>query len=280
MAETSTQIPNIIITAERGSFYNFLCKIIEHKSLFYVLTFRDFKLRFQETKAGNFWFILQPLINLLMFTIFLGYVARVDTRNIPYAAFFLSGLVPVTFFNSVLTRMGGSILENAHMIKKIYFPRVIIPLSTVGAIFSDYLIMIILLCILSLWYGYIPSFSSLWVVPFTSLLLVMFAIGLGLSASVVTIYYKDFRIILPFIAQMLVYICPIIYPITLVPEKYRFLYSLNPLSVIIDKWRSCFFDLSEVPNIFLLSPIIAALLSITLGLHYFYRHEQKLANYL
>lgn len=280
MTTETPQIPLIVITSEKGSFYSFLSKIIEHKSLFYVLMMRDFKVRFQETKAGNLWFILQPLINLVMFTVFLGYIARVDTKDIPYAAFFLSGLVPVTFFNSVLTRMGGSLLENSHMIKKIYFPRALIPLSTVGAIFSDYLIMLVLLCALCLWFGYAPHVESLWIIPFTTILLIFIAVGLGLSAAVVTVYYKDFRIILPFIAQMMVYVCPIIYPIQLVPERFRLIYSMNPLAVIIDKWRSCFFHLSETPDIYLLSPILAAIFSVTLGLHYFYRHEQKIANYL
>jgi len=279
MEQTGSK-PYIVITATRDGFGAFLQKILAYKALLYVLVLKDLKIRFQETRAGNIWFLMQPLINLLMFTIFLGYVARVNTQNIPYALFFLSGLVPVTFFNAVLLRMANSLLENSYIINKIYFPRTIIPLSTIGAICIDYLIMNALLLLLTLWYGYVPSPDSLIMIPMITLLLLLMAVGLGLAMSVLTVRYKDLRIILPFIAQMLVFVCPVIYPMALIPENYKPFYALNPLAVIVDQWRLHFFQFSELASDYLLSPIIAAFATCVFGLYYFYRHEKKIANYL
>jgi len=241
---------------------------------------KDIKLRFQETKAGNVWFLVQPLVTLLIFTVFLGYVARVSTGNLPYVLFFLSGLIPVTFFNTVMQRMASSIYENSYIVSKVYFPRTIIPLSVIGGVAIDFIVMNVLLVLLTFYYGYTPLISTLWLIPLATLCLTFIAAGVGLCMSILTLKYKDIRVVLPMITQVVVFASPVVYPIHLVPERFHSLYVMNPLTPIIDIWRECFFQAGDLSISAFASPLIAAVALPCWGIYYFYKNEKRIMQYL
>jgi lipopolysaccharide transport system permease protein len=277
---TLSSEPLIIITPKQDSFRTFITKNLAHTQVLKLLSMKDIKLRFQETKAGNVWFLVQPLVTLIIFTVFLGYVARVPTGDLPYVLFFLSGLIPVTFFNTVMQRMASSIYENSYIVSKVYFPRTIIPLSVIAGVAIDFMVMSILLVLLTFYNGYTPALSTLWLIPLATICLTLIAAGVGLCMSIVTLKYKDMRVMLPMITQVVMFASPVIYPIQLVPEKFHDLYISNPLAPIIDIWRQCFFQSGELSAHAFISPLIAAIVLPCLGIYYFYKNEKHIMQYL
>lgn len=207
------------------------------RELLYFLIWRDVKVRYKQTIFGVAWVIMQPLLMTLIFTIFLGKLVRVPSNDIPYALLVLTGLLPWTFLSSAITGSSNSLVGNAHLITKIYFPRMIIPLAAVGARLFDFAISFVILFVLMTYYGFGVT-SKILMLPVMVLLIAMLAIGVGMITSALNVKYRDVGVAIPVLIQLWMFASPIVYPLSLVPERWQKLYAFNPLTGIITGFRA------------------------------------------
>jgi lipopolysaccharide transport system permease protein len=201
---------------------------------------RDIKVRYKQTLLGAAWAIIQPLFTMLIFTLFFGKLAGMPSDGIPYPIFAYAGLLPWTFFSNAVTNSGNSLVGNSNLITKIYFPRMIIPMASVASGLLDFVIAFGLLVVLMFYYGVGLSINLL-ILPVLLVLTSLLAIGVGMWMSALNVKYRDVRYALPFLVQLGMFASPIIYPLSLVPEKWRWLMALNPLAGQIEAYRSAFF---------------------------------------
>ncbi|HWT00785.1 MAG TPA: ABC transporter permease [Pyrinomonadaceae bacterium] len=213
-----------------------------HRELFLLLMWRDLKVRYKQTLLGAAWVILQPLMMTLVFTIFLGLFAPRPVRDVPYPVFLYAGLLPWTFFSSATLGGSQSLVSNAKLIRKIYFPRVLLPLAAVGVRLADFIISFAFVFVMMLYYGIRPS-ASLLALPLVVFCLVLLAVSIGTWVAALNINYGDVGTILPVVLQVFMFASPIIYPSSLVPEKWRLLYYMNPMAGIIENFRASLFGL-------------------------------------
>jgi len=213
-----------------------------YRELLFFLTWRDVKVRYKQTALGAAWAILQPLFMMLIFTIFFGRLAGVGSAGIPYPLFALAGLVPWTFFANAITASGNSLVGSANLITKVYFPRLIVPAAAMLAGLVDFVLAFVLLCLLMLYYRVTLTVQVLFL-PVLVLLTALFALGVGTWMSALNVKYRDVRFALPFIIQLWLFVSSVILPSSSVPEKWRWLLLLNPMSAIIEGYRSALFGL-------------------------------------
>jgi lipopolysaccharide transport system permease protein len=211
-----------------------------YRELFYFLVWRDLKVRYKQAVLGIAWVALQPLMITLIFTIFLGVLARVPSDDIPYPLFAYGGLVPWMFFTGAITSSSNSLVGSSNLITKIYFPRIIIPSAAIGARLIDFGIAFVILAGLMIYYRF-PMTLHLAVLPLLIALLALFSLGVGMWTSALNVKYRDVGVVLPVAIQLWMFISPIAYPSSLVPERWRWLYALNPLAGIIENFRACVF---------------------------------------
>jgi lipopolysaccharide transport system permease protein len=213
-----------------------------YRELLYFLTWRDIKVRYKQTLLGATWAILQPLLTMLIFTVLFGRLAGFGllTGGVPYPLFAFAGLLPWTFFSSAITSSGNSVVNSAHLITKVYFPRMIIPAAAVGAALVDFANGLLLLVVLMFYYRVTPT-SNLFLLPVLIVLTALLALGVGMWLSALNVKYRDIRFTIPFLVQVWMFVSPIIYPSGLIPARFRWLFSLNPLTGIIDGYRSALF---------------------------------------
>lgn len=211
-----------------------------YRELLYFLIWRDVKIRYKQTALGAAWAILQPLLTMVIFTLIFSKVAKIDSDGIPYPVFAYAALLPWTFFANAITTSGNSIVNNAHLITKVYFPRLIVPVAAVCAGLVDLAVAFPLLVALMVYYqtGLTPNLLLL---PLLVLLTTILAIAVGLWLSAVNVKYRDVKFAIPFLVQIWMYLSPIVYPSSVVPAKWRILYSLNPFVGIIEGFRSALF---------------------------------------
>src|ERR1044071_1799219 len=213
-----------------------------YRDLLFFLTWRDVKVRSQQTGPGAEWAILQPLFMMVIFTIFFGRLAGVDSGGIPYPLFALAGLVPWTFFSNAITASGNSLVGSAHLITKVYFPRLIVPAAAMLAGLVDFLLAFLLLCLLMVYYRVTITVQILFL-PVLVLLTALFSLGVGTWMSALNVKYRDVRFALPFLIQLWLFVSSVILPSTSVPQKWRWLLMLNPMSGIIEGYRAALFGL-------------------------------------
>lgn len=247
-----------------------------YRELFYILIWRDLKVRYKQTILGVAWVVIQPLMTMLVFAFFFGRVIGVPSGRIPYFLFAFAGLVPWTFFASSVTRGGASVVGSAHLITKIYFPRLIIPAAAVLGGLLDFVIAFILLVGMATLSGYAPSFGIL-TVPFLAGLTTIFALGISFLTSAFNVKYRDITNILPFAIQMGMFATPIIYPLSLVPERWRWLFKLNPMTGIIEGFRSAMFGLEWNIDALRISILITLVLLVVSAM-VFRRMEREFAD--
>jgi lipopolysaccharide transport system permease protein len=214
-----------------------------YRDLLYFLTWRDIKVRYKQTALGAAWAIIQPLFTMLIFTLFFGKLAGIPSDGIPYPLFAFAALLPWTFFANAVTNSGNSLVGSANLITKVYFPRLIIPAAAVAAGLVDLAVAFTLLIGLMAWYRVGPS-TGLLLLPVLVLLLTMLALGVGMWMSALNVKYRDIRYALPFCIQLWMFATPIIYPLSMVPSKWRWLLALNPLTGIIEAFRAALFGRS------------------------------------
>lgn len=212
----------------------------QYRDLLYILTVRDIKVRYKQTVLGILWAVIQPLFMMIVFTLFFGRLAGMPSDGIPYPVFAYAGLLPWIFFSNAVNTSGNSLVGNSSLITKVYFPRMIIPIAAVGAGLVDFLIACGLLVLLMFYYGISVS-ASILMLPVLTLFTILMAIGIGMWMSALNVKYRDIRYALPFLIQLWMFATPIIYPSSLVPERWRWLFILNPLAGIIEGYRSAIF---------------------------------------
>lgn len=235
--------PIIVIEPSRGWISLNLGDLFNYYDLIYILVQRDIKVRYKQTVLGVVWAVIQPLFTMLVFTLFFGKLANIQTDGIPYPIFAYAGLLPWTFFSNAVTNSGNSLITNSSLITKVYFPRLIIPIATVAAGLVDFAIAFVLLIGLMFYYQVTASWNLL-MIPFLMILTTLLAIGIGMWMSALNVKYRDIRYALPFAVQLLMFATPIIYPASLVPDKWRWALQINPLAGQIEAYRSAFFGLS------------------------------------
>jgi len=213
-----------------------------YRELLFFLTWRDVKVRYKQTALGAAWAILQPLFMMVIFTIFFGRLAGVGSSGIPYPLFALAGLVPWTFFANAITASGNSLVGSAHLITKVYFPRLIVPAAAMLAGLVDFLLAFLLLCLLMLYYRVTLTVQILFL-PVLVLMTALFSLGIGTWMSALNVKYRDVRFALPFVIQLWLFVSSVILPSSSIPPKYRWLLNLNPMSGIIEGYRSALFGL-------------------------------------
>ncbi len=211
-----------------------------YRDLLYFLTWRDVKVRYKQTALGALWAIIQPLFTMLIFWLFFGRLAGMPSDGIPYPLFALAGLIPWTFFANAITNSGNSLVGSANLITKVYFPRMIIPIAAVGAGLIDLAIAFGLMVVMMIWFSVHPTINLL-LLPALVLLTMMLAIGVGMFMSALNVKYRDIRYALPFCIQLWMFASPIIYPVTLVPQQWRWVLQLNPMVGVIDGYRAAIF---------------------------------------
>ena len=231
----------VIQPSNRWSILSFK-DIWAYRELLFFLTWRDVKVRYKQTALGAAWAILQPLFMMLIFTIFFGRIAGVASAGIPYPLFALAGLVPWTFFANAITASGNSLVGSAHLITKVYFPRLIVPAAAMLAGLVDFLLAFLLLVILMFYYR-VTLTAQILFLPVLILLTALFSLAVGTWMSALNVKYRDVRFALPFLIQLWLFVSSVILPSSSIPQKWRWLLMLNPMSGIIEGYRAALFGL-------------------------------------
>ena len=207
-----------------------------YRELFAFLAWRDLLVRYKQTAVGIAWAVIRPLITMAVLTVVFGIFAKMDSGGVPYPILVFVAMLPWQFFSSALSESGNSLVTSANLISKVYFPRLVVPTSSVIASLVDFAISGVLLVILMIWYQYIPSYRIL-LLPLFGLMALAFSLGAGLWVAALMVKFRDFRFIVPFVVQFGLYISPVGFDSAVVPEKWRLVYSLNPMVAVIDGFR-------------------------------------------
>jgi len=259
---------------------NYWRDLWRYRELFYILAWRDFKVRYKQTVIGVAWSVLRPLLTMVVIVVVFSKLAKLPTEgNSPYAIMALAGLLPWQFFSNALTESSNSLISNTNLFTKVYFPRLLIPASSIVLGFVDFLITFAMLLLIMIPYHFVPSINMIFL-PFFFILTFLASFGVGLLTATLNLKYRDFRFIVPFIVQFGMYISPVAFSSAIVPEKYQLLYSLNPMVGVIDGFRWCIIG-GEVP-LNLTSVLISTVVIIgftVLGIRYFRKTEKMLADY-
>ncbi len=270
---------NLVIEPGRTE-KNYWSDIYRYRELFYILSWRDLKVRYKQTVIGVLWAILRPLLTMLVFTVVFGRLAKMQTEgDAPYAIMVFAAMLPWQFFSNALTEASNSLVGNANLLSKVYFPRLIVPASSVITSFIDFLISFALLLLLMAYYQYVPSWKIIFL-PIYIFLSFIVAFGLGLYLTALNVKYRDFRYIIPFIVQFGLYISPVGFSSSVIPEKWKMLYYLNPMVSIIDGFRWCIIkDSATNPfNLYALFSVSMSLLILLLAIRQFRKMEKTFAD--
>ncbi|MEO1258404.1 MAG: ABC transporter permease [Bacteroidota bacterium] len=267
----------IVITPGRSSS-NYWKDIYRYRELFYVLSWRDIKVRYKQTAIGILWSVLRPFLTMIILAIVFGYFAKLPSvGDIPYPLLVLAGLLPWQFFANSTAESGNSLLVNQNLITKVYFPRIIIPMSATVTSFVDFLIALVLMLFLMLFYKFVPSWHIIFL-PVLAFLIFILSFGFGTILTALNVKYRDFRYILPFLIQIGLYLSPVGYSTEVVPDNVFWLYSLNPMVGVIEGFRWCLLGESSVQagQLFISTSVSLGLLVI--GIRYFRNTEKYFAD--
>ena len=270
---------DLIIEPNRttGAFFR---ELLRYRELFYFLAWRDILVRYKQTVIGIAWSVIRPLLTMLVFTVVFGRLARLPNEGVPYPILVFSAMLPWQYFSNAMQESSNSLIAESRLISKVYFPRLIVPASSVIVSAVDFLISLALLGLLMLGYGFVPSWTLLFM-PFFFLLATLAALGAGFWLSALNVKYRDFRYIVPFLVQFGLYVSPVGFSSSVVPERWRLLYSLNPMVGVIDGFRWCVQGTASslyLPG-FLISAAISVLAFFS-GVWFFRRTERFFADFI
>src|SRR5438132_5469859 len=266
----------IRIEPPRGLLELRLREVWAYRELLYFFVWRDVKIRYKQTAIGILWVVLQPVLTMLVFTLFFGRLAKVPSDGLPYPVFYFAALVPWTYFSCALSMTTNVAVENQRLITKVYFPRLILPISAALSGLVDFAIGFGVLAIFTFAYGIRPTLAALWL-PALLLLALFTALGVGLWMSALNALYRDVRYVIPFLFQFWMFASPVAYPSSLVPERWRWLYGLNPMAGVIDGFRWAITGHGHAPGPLLASAFAVALVVLG-GLVFFNRMETSVAD--
>lgn len=271
------QIPVVRIEPSKGWVSLKLRELWEYRELLYFLIWRDIKVRYKQTILGAAWAIIQPFFTMIIFSLFFGKLAKVPSDGIPYPIFSYAALVPWTFFAQGLSQASNSLVGSSNLIKKIYFPRLAIPVATVLAGIVDFVLAFAVLLLLMLYYGIVPTVNVLWL-PFFLLLALITSLGTSLWLSTMNVQFRDVRYTVPFITQVWLFATPIAYPSSLLSEPWRTLYGINPMAGVVEGFRWALLGTDTGPGPIILVSTTAALVLLVSGAFYFRRMEKTFAD--
>ena len=275
--DQSAQAELLVIRPSRGWRTLNLSDLWRYRELLYFLVWKDVKVRYKQTALGVAWAVLQPFLTMVVFSIFFGRLAGLPSDGMPYPVFVYCALLPWQLFAYSLTESSNSLVANQNLITKIYFPRLIIPMSAVFAGLVDFVIAFGVLILLMGYYGIVPT-QAVWALPLFVLLAVGLALGVGLWLSALNVQYRDVRYTVPFLTQFWLFATPIAYPSSLVPESWRALYGINPMAGVVEGFRWALLGTPAVSGGLLVTSGIAILTIFVSGLFYFRRMERTFAD--
>ncbi len=247
-----------------------------YRELLWVLTARDIKVRYKQTVLGAMWAIIRPVVTMIIFSIIFGRLARLPSDGFPYPIFVYTALLPWTFFSTAISTSGQSLVGSSHLVSKVYFPRLIIPLSSIGVGLVDLAIATVILLLLMLYFGTGLSINLL-AAPFLLVFVVFTALGIGTLLSALTVAYRDFTHVIPFLVQIWMYVTPVIYPVSIVPEKWQWLLFLNPMAGLVEGFRAAFLGKPFDPGTLSIS-FLVALIFFIVSVAYFEKVERRFAD--
>jgi lipopolysaccharide transport system permease protein len=273
----STTPATVRIEPPRSRLELRLGEVWQYRELLYFFIWRDVKVRYKQTAIGVLWVVLQPVLNMLVFTLFFGRLAKLPSDGLPYPVFYFAALVPWTYFSYALQMTTNVVVDNQRLITKVYFPRLILPISTALSGLVDFAIGFVVLAIFTVAYGIRPTFAALWL-PVLLLLALFTALGVGLWLSALNALYRDVKYVIPFLIQFWMFASPVAYPSSLVPPRWRWLYGLNPMAGVIDGFRWAITGRGHYPGLLLLASSTVVALIVLGGLFFFNRMESSIAD--
>jgi lipopolysaccharide transport system permease protein len=270
-------VPITIIEPQKGWVPVDLKEIWNYRGLLYFLTKRDIKVRYKQTVLGGLWAIIQPVFTMVVFTIFFGRLAKLPSDGIPYPIFVYVGLLPWTYFANAVSASGNSLVGSANLITKIYFPRLIVPTSASLAGLLDFFIAMLILGVMMIYYHFIPGVGIL-LFPLLVGLTFLCAVGAGLWLSALNVQYRDIRYAIPFLIQIWMFVSPVIYPVSMVNDKYQWIMALNPMGGVINAYRASILGHQSIDwGLLGISTAIIIMIFLS-GLYYFRRMERIFAD--
>jgi homopolymeric O-antigen transport system permease protein len=280
-AATVSPVPGsvpVVLIQPRKQWFDFdLASLYRYRELLYFLTWRDVKVRYKQAAIGVAWVVLQPLLTMVVFTVIFGNFAKLSSDGLPYPIFAFAALLPWNYFAQAMGRSGTSLVNNANLISKVYFPRLVVPISSALAPLVDFAISFVILLGMMAWYGIAPTWGVL-TLPLFTLLAMLAAIAVSLYLAALNVKYRDVGHAIPFLVQFWMYASPVVYSVNLVPEKWRLLYSLNPMVGVIEGFRWALLG-SEHPDFTGIAVSLGVVLFLLLGgIIYFRRTERVFAD--
>jgi lipopolysaccharide transport system permease protein len=252
-------------------------ELLAYRDLFRFLVWRDIKVRYAQSAIGIGWAVLQPLFSMVVFTVVFGRLARISSDGAPYAVFTFAALVPWLYFSNALTDGVSSLISNAGMLRKIYFPRMLMPLSAVAARLLDFAIALCVLLGLMVWYRVPPNWGVI-VIPWLVIMMVVTASGVALWLTALAVQFRDVKHAMSFVIQILMYSAPVVYPTSLIPTAYQLLYAMNPMVGVIEGFRSALLGTRDMPWAFMAVGTVSSIVIAVSGLFYFKRKERIFAD--
>lgn len=270
-------LPTSVIESKSGLGGLDLGAIWDYRELLYILIWRDVKVRYKQTVIGAGWAIFQPVMTMAIFTVVFGSFVKIPSDGLPYAVFAYTALVPWAYFSQALSRSGTSLVGNANLITKVYFPRLLIPLTSVMAPAVDFLFAFLVLLGLIAWFGIVPTWGLL-ALPLFFLLAMITALAIGLWLSPLNARYRDVGHAIPFLIQLWMFASPVVYPVSLVPESWRLLYSLNPMAGVIEGFRWALLGKGSPDFTLMLVSAVVVFVLLAGGIVFFKRMERTLTD--
>ncbi len=276
--QETQEIPRILITNEGGlkALLN-LRELFQYRDLFWFLVKRDIKTRYAQSVIGVGWAVIQPVFSMIIFTVVFGNLAKVDSEGVPYAIFSFAALVPWTYFSGSLASASGSLITSKNLLTKVYFPRLVIPIAPVLAKLIDFGISFLILGGMMVWFGVTPTIWAAFI-PLFVLIMMLTATGAGMWLTALAIQYRDIQYGSSFFIQLLMYLSPVIYPASSVPDKFQLVYALNPMVGVIEGFRAALLGTRSMPWVYLGIGTASAFVLFISGILYFRHMEHYFAD--
>lgn len=269
--------PLIHIRPKKGLQLLDIKELIRYRDLFTFLVIRDIKVKYKQTVLGGLWAVIQPFFLMVVFTLFFGKLAKIPSDGIPYPIFNFTALIAWTYFSTAINNSSNSIVGSGSLISKVYFPRILIPLTPVVAGLLDFTIAFVVLIGMMIYYHIYPSIL-VFILPVLIILMMLIASGIGMVLAALSAKYRDVRYMIPFLVQFWMFATPIVYPASMIPEKYRMIYALNPMTGVIEGFRSAILGKTAFPTEMILISTIISLGVFLIGLLYFKQVERYFAD--
>jgi lipopolysaccharide transport system permease protein len=276
-SEIKETMPVLRIEPSSGWVSLKLKELLEYRELLYFLTWRDIKVRYKQTVIGAAWAIIQPFFTMVVFSLFFGKLAKMPSDGIPYPIFSYAALVPWMFFANGLSQSSNSLVGGANLITKVYFPRLVMPISGVVSGAVDFVLAFVILIGMMLFYGIMPTLNVFYL-PFLLLLAFITALGVGLWLSALNVEYRDVRYVVPFLTQFWLFATPVAYPSSLLSEPWRTIYGINPMVGVVEGFRWALLSAATAPGPIVIVSTLASLAILVSGAYYFRRMEKTFAD--